>query len=525
MCLPLLVGLATTAPALAPAAPPIADTAFRARVAAWRAAREPAIVGELVELLSIPNLASDSVHIRRNAAFLVRQLERRGVRARLLESPGSPPAVYGELRTPGATRTVVFYAHYDGQPVDPARWATPPWTITLREGPLTPGRETRVLTMPPPGQRFDPEWRLFGRSASDDKAPIVAMLAALDALGDLGLRPSVNLKFFFEGEEEAGSRHIPEMLTRYRDLLRADLWLFGDGPVHQSRRPVIGFGVRGVMGVNLTVYGPLRPLHSGHYGNWAPNPNVMMAHLLASLRDDEGTILIDRFYDDVRPFSEAQKAALAAMPRMDEAIAADLQLGRTEGRGASLVELTSKPALNLSGLSGGRTGAAGANVIVPESNAYLDFRLVPDQRPERIRALLDAHLEKLGYLVVHQDPDSATRRTHPRIVKVTGDAGYPATATALDLPVSRAVIRAAEQALGEPVIVEPPLGGSLPLFAFQEILGVPLIMVPIVNHDNNQHAENENLRIRNLWDGIALYAGLVALLGRDPEWGQAPLAP
>jgi acetylornithine deacetylase/succinyl-diaminopimelate desuccinylase-like protein len=279
------------------------------------------------------------------------------------------------------------------------------------------------------------------------------------------------------------------------------------------------------MGVNLTVYGPLRPLHSGHYGNWAPNPNVMMAHLLASLRDDEGTILIDRFYDDVRPFSETQKAALAAMPRMDEAIAADLQLGRTEGRGASLVELTSKPALNLSGLSGGRTGAAGANVIVPESNAYLDFRLVPDQRPERIRALLDAHLEKLGYLVVHQDPDSATRRTHPRIVKVTGDAGYPATATALDLPVSRAVIRAAEQALGEPVVVEPPLGGSLPLFAFQEILGVPLIMVPIVNHDNNQHAENENLRIRNLWDGIALYAGLVALLGRDPEWGQTPLAP
>jgi acetylornithine deacetylase/succinyl-diaminopimelate desuccinylase-like protein len=274
------------------------------------------------------------------------------------------------------------------------------------------------------------------------------------------------------------------------------------------------------MGVNLTVYGPLRPLHSGHYGNWAPNPNVMMARIIASLRDEEGRILIDGFYDDVRPFSDAQRAALAAMPKVDPQMAAELQLGRTEGNGASLVELTSRPALNVSGLSGGRTGAAGSNVIVPESNAYIDFRLVPDQRPERIRAMLTAHLERLGYFVVRQDPDSLTRRAHPRIVKLTGDGGYPATATALDLPVSRAVVRAAELALGERIIVVPPLGGSLPLFSFQEILRTPLIMVPIVNHDNNQHAENENLRIRNLWDGIELYAGLLAKLGG--EWRAVP---
>jgi acetylornithine deacetylase/succinyl-diaminopimelate desuccinylase-like protein len=515
--LALTVGLVAP-PGGAQVRPP-SDTALRSRVAAWRAARETAIVGELTELLAIPNLASDAINIRRNAELIVRMLEKRGASARLLELPGSPPAVYGELRTPGATRTVVFYSHYDGQPVDPSRWATPPWQVTLRDGPIVPGRPSRVLGMPQGNQRFDPEWRIFARSASDDKSPIVAMLTALDALRDLDVAPSVNLKFFFEGEEEAGSTHIEDMLTRYRDLLQADLWLFGDGPVHQSRKPVISFGVRGVMGVNLTVYGPLRPLHSGHYGNWAPNPNVMMAHLLASLRDEEGKILIDGFYDDVRPFSEAQQAALAAMPRVDEQIAAELQLGRTEGLGASLVELTSRPALNLSGISGGRTGNAAANVIVPESNAYLDFRLVPDQRPERIRAMLEDHLRKLGYFVVRQDPDSATRRTHPKIVRIGGDGGYPATATPLDLPVSRAVIRAAELALGETIVVEPPLGGSLPLHSFQEILGAPLIMVPIVNHDNNQHAENENLRIRNLWDGIELYAGLVALLGREWKLG------
>ncbi len=506
--------------ALLAAAAQAPDTGFRARIDRWREARETAIVTELTELLSIPNLASDSVNIRRNAALIMRLLEKRGARTRLLEAPGSPPAVYGELLAPGATRTVVFYAHYDGQPVDPGRWVSPPWQVTLRDGPLVPGQTPKTLPMPAEGQRFDPESRLFARSASDDKSPIIAMLTALDALKDLGLTRSVNLKFFFEGEEEAGSQHIHDMLSLHKDLLKADLWLFCDGPVHQSRRPVIAFGVRGVMGVNLTIYGPLRPLHSGHYGNWAPNPNVMMAHLVASLRDEEGKILIDGFYDDVRPFSEAQKRALAAMPRMEDQLAAELELGRTEGNGASLVELVSRPGLNVSGLSGGQTGARSANVIVPESSAYLDFRLVPDQRPERIRSMLEAHFRKLGYFVVHDDPDSATRRAHPRIVKMTGDGGYPATSTALDLPVSRAVIRAAEEALGQPVIVEPPMGGSLPLFHFEEVLGVPLIMTPMVNHDNNQHAENENLRIRNLWDGIALYAGLVAKIGG--EWKVMP---
>ncbi len=526
MFLPLFLAISAVLPAAPPpsAAPAVPadpaaraapaqarDTTLRSRIAAWRMSREPAILAELAELLSIPNLASDPVNIRRNAEFLVRMLEKRGVAARLLEAPGSPPAVYGELRVPGAQRTVVFYSHYDGQPVDPTRWASPPWQVTLRDGPLLPGRPSRTLPMPGPGDRVDPEWRIFARSASDDKAPIVAMLTALDALRELNIQPSVNLKFFLEGEEEAGSAHIRDMLTRHKDLLTADLWLFGDGPVHQSRRPAVSFGVRGVTGINLTVYGPLRPLHSGHYGNWAPNPNVMMAHLLASLRDEEGNILIEGFYDDVRPFSEPQKAALAAMPRMDEQIAGELQLGRTEGKGAPLVELTSRPALNLSGLSGGRTGSGSANVIVPESNAYIDFRLVPDQRPERVRALLEAHLRKLGYHVVHQDPDSATRRAHPRIVKVSGEGGYPAMATPLDLPVSRAVIRAAELALGEKVVVKPALGGSLPLFHFQEILGTPLIEVPIVNHDNNQHAENENIRIQNLWDGIEIFASLMTM--------------
>ncbi len=516
MLLFLTALLAGHQPSAGPAIPQT-DSSLRARVAAWRAPREGAIVREFVQLLELPNLAADSVNIRKNAALVMRMLQRRGISARLLEAPGSPPAVYGELLTPGADRTVILYAHYDGQPVDSARWATPPWHPVLRDKALFDGGHE--IPFPADAARLDPEWRVYARSAGDDKASIVAILGALDALKALGVKPSVNLKFFFEGEEEAGSDHLRDMLTRHAALLKADLFLVGDGPVHQTRRPEITFGVRGVMGVQLTVYGPVRPLHSGHYGNWAPNPNVMLVRLLAGMRDDEGRILIDHYYDDVRPISAADRAAIAAMPAVEDQLLGELRVGRSEGAPALLAEQLLKPALNLSGISGGRTGSASANVIVPEATAYVDLRLVPDQRPERVHQLVEDHLLRKGFFIVHTDPDSATRREHPRVIKIVWGEGYPASRTALDLPVSRAMLAAARAALNEPIIAVPALGGSFGQFVFNEILGVPIIGTPIANHDDNQHAENENLRIRNLWDGIELYAGLIARLG--PEWRAA----
>ncbi len=516
----LLIAATTYQPFRAAVAQPPAvraDTSLRARVAAWRAAHEGEIFREYVELLAIPNLASDSVNIRRNAAAILRMLERRGVAARLLETPGSPPAVYGELSAPGATRTVVLYAHYDGQPVDPSRWVSPPWKPVLRDKALFAGGKD--IPFPATGARFDPEWRLYARSTGDDKGSIITQLAALDALRALGVRPSVNLKFFFEGEEEAGSTHLRDMLTRHAELLRADLWLMGDGPVNQTRRQQISFGVRGDMGLQLTVFGPSRPLHSGHYGNWVPNPDVMLVRLLASMRDEEGRILIDRYYDDVQPVSAADRAALATIPPVEEQLLGELRLGRSEGAPARLGEQILLPGLNFSGLSGGRTGSTAANVIVSEANAFIDIRMVPNQRPERVKDLIVEHLRKQGYFVVTSDPDSATRRAHRKIVKAAFSDGYPASRLALDLPVSRAVVEATSQAMGEPVITLPASGGSDGTYIFRDVLGTPLVGVPISNHDNNQHAENENMRMKNLWDGIELYAGLIARLG--PAWRTA----
>jgi acetylornithine deacetylase/succinyl-diaminopimelate desuccinylase-like protein len=495
------------------ALPSAAQDAARVRgaVRAYQQANDVHILRELADLVAIPNLANDSINIRRNARHLVQMLERRGATARLLETPGAPPAVYGELRTPGATRTVMFYAHYDGQPVDTTEWANHPWRPTLRTATLSEGGT--VIPLPTQPGTVQGEWRLYARSASDDKSPIVAFLAAMDALRGAGIRPSVNLKFYFEGEEEAGSDHLRDALTRHRDLLTADVWIFGDGPVHQSRKQQISFGVRGVMGVELTVYGPARALHSGHYGNWAPNPLVLMSHLIASMRDVDGRILIDGFYDDVDPSTRAEREAIAAAPAADSALRAELQLASTEANNARLMERIMLPALNVRGINGGGVDRLAANAVSTMARASIDFRLVPRQTPARVRSLVEAHARKQGYFIVTRDPTPEERRTHPRVLKLVWEDGYPASRADMSSAPSRAVIRATEMGTGEKVIVVPTSGGSLPLYHFTDVLGAPLVSVPIVNHDNSQHAANENLRLQNLFDGMQVFAAIIAHLG------------
>jgi acetylornithine deacetylase/succinyl-diaminopimelate desuccinylase-like protein len=500
---------------LAAAAARPAEPALRDSVRSWRAAHEKEIVRELEDLLALPNVATRVADVERNADRLTEMLARRGFAVqRLSAGEGTPPALYGELRVPGAQRTVVFYAHYDGQPVDQKGWLSDPFKPVLRTGPLGEGvKDVDLASVAGP---LDPEWRLYARSASDDKAPIVAMLAALDALRAAGRQPSVNVKLFLEGEEEQGSPHLREILQRYAPLLAADAWLLCDGPVHPTRRMQLFYGARGVAGLDLTVYGPIRPLHSGHYGNWAPNPAVMLVHLLASLRDEEGRILIPGFYDDVRPLTAAEKQAVAAMPAVEEGLEDELGLGRTEGNGARLEDQLMKPALNLRGLRAAEVGAAAANAIPTEAEASIDFRLVPDQTPEKVRQRVEDFLRGQGWFLADAPPDRQTRRAHPRIAHLRWSLDYPAARTDMSLPVSRAVAKVVTQAVGGPVVQAPMLGGSVPMYLFTETLKVPLIGVPIVNHDNNQHGINENLRLQNLWDGIEVFAALMAELGR--EW-------
>jgi acetylornithine deacetylase/succinyl-diaminopimelate desuccinylase-like protein len=474
------------------------------------AASGDSVMRELFTLLAVPNVASDSANIGRNAQLLMEMLRRRGATTRLLEGAG-PPAVYGELLTPGATRTVVFYAHYDGQPVVPSDWATSPWEPTLRTGTLGPNAPVTQI----PAGRTPDDWRIYARSASDDKSPIVAMLAALDALRAARISPGVNLRFFFEGEEEAGSLHLRQTFEQYRELLTGDLWIAADGPVHTTGLPQVIFGARGVVGLELTAYGPARPLHSGHYGNWAPNPAALIAELLASMRTADGEVRIAGFHDDVRPPTAAELAAADSLIRFEDELRRSLLLARTEASNAPLFRRLMLPALNIRGIRAGGVGASASNAIFPEAHASIDIRLVPGQRVDRVQAAVEAHIRAQGFTVLRTAPDSTTRGQTVRPIWLRWDPGYPAMRTDMSHPISRRVIALVKEATGRETLVLPSYGGSLPLYLVEEVLGAPLVIVPMVNADNNQHAANENLRVGNLWMGMELYSTLMAGLGRD----------
>ncbi len=497
---------------------PSTGTAARAAAREYRVRHESEILNEFSALLAMPNLASDSAGIRRNADYLVQMIGKRGfTNTRLLTVPGGPPAVYGERSVPGATRTLVLYAHYDGQPLDPRQWSSPPWSPVLRDKEIIAGG--KVIPLPPKGGRADPENRIYARSAGDDKASIMAILAGIDAMQASGTPQSVNLKVFFEGEEEASSAHLKQILEQYAPQLTADAWLFCDGPVHQSGRQQVLFGNRGVTAFELTVYGPTRALHSGHYGNWAPNPGVMLATLVASMRDDDGRIKVAGYYDDMRPITPAEHRAAAALPRFDPELRRALGLAHTEANDALLAERIMLPAFNLRGMRVGGVRETGSNTIATEAYASFDLRLVPGQVPAHVRTLVEAHVRKQGYWITHDSVTTAMRLAHARVARMEWTEGYPASRAPMDGPFGKAVIAALTDGAREAPLAIPTSGATGPTYLFEQVLRVPMIHLPIANYDDNQHAADENLRLQNLWDGIETYSALLAGIGHT--WGRA----
>ena len=473
----------------------------------WRQQHERAIVDEFVSLLAIPNIAADRVNIQRNAETIAAMMQKRGIAAKLVSVRGGNPVVFGEIKTPGATRTIVFYAHYDGQPLDPKEWVTPPFTPTLRDKQIE--RDGQVIPLPAAGKPFDPEWRMYARGSADDKAPIIAMLAAVDAIRAAGLKLKSNVKFAFEGEEEAGSVNLANTLEANKELFAGDVWLSCDGPLHQTRRQSITFGARGISTVDITVYGPRGELHSGHYGNWAPNPAMMLVQLLASMKDASGRVLVDHFYDGIEPFSETEKRAVAEAPDVDADLMREFWLGSTENAPKKLAELITLPSLNIRGMASSRVGNQASNVIPATATVTIDMRLVKGMDPRQTADRLLEHVRKQGFFVVDQEPNADVRRAHPKVAMIVRRNAENPHRVSMDLPISQEVIRTVESARG-PAVKIPTSGGTGPDVA-EQVLGMTEIGIPIGNHDNNQHSYNENLRLQNLWDGIELMAALLTM--------------
>ncbi len=445
--------------------------------------------------MEISDVAADPAGLRKNADYLLAQLQQRGVKAQLLTAPGLPaavpPVVYGELRTPGATQTIVFYAHYDGQPVTPSEWENgAPFKAVLKQ--------------------VDGEQRLYARAAADDKAAIFAQLTALSALQSAKTPLKANLRFVWEGEEEAGSAHLEEILTAHKDLIGGDVWLVCDGPVDQTRRQLLVFGARGDAHVQITVYGPDRALHSGHYGNWVPNPSMMLAQLLAGMKDPDGRVMIPHFYDGAKPLGPVEKAALAAAPVNDEMLKKEFALGATSGGGRRLLELYTEPTLEVAGLSAGQTGAHATNSIAQTAVANLDLRLVVGIDASVQQQRVVDYVKAQGYFVTSAEPTREERLAHAKVARIELNVGENASRTPMDLPIAAKVIQTVESVRGKTVLL-PTSGATVPMDTMERASGSPTIMVPIANHDDNQHAADENLRLKNLWDGVETMAALMAM--------------
>lgn len=482
---------------------------LESQVERYRITHEAQIIGELDELTRIKSVAAEPAGLIAAADRLQALLQERGFDTQQLSvGPGVPPLVFGELKSRGARRTVLFYAHYDGQPVTPSEWRSDPYIPIMRSG-IDPGaHDIDWKRARPP---FDPEWRFFGRAVSDDKASIVTFLAAFDALKASGRRPSVNIKVAWEGEEEAGSKHLADVLGMNQSRFAADLCFIGDAPIHQSGRQMLYFGARGTLGLEATIYGPMRALHDGHYGNWAPNPAAMAAVLIAQMRDDEGRILIPGFSDDVRPLTTAEQEAIGHLPSVEDRLKQEFGLGRSEGNEGLIASLM-RPALNIRGIRSGQVGAAAANAIPVDATISIDFRLVPDQTPQAVRTKVEGFLKSKGWIIVADEPDLPTRMAHPRIIRLQWGSGYPAYRSDMSTPVAKAAVATASKAAKYPVAILPMMGASVPIYLFADLLNVPVIGLPIVNFDNNQHAANENQRLQNLWDGVQTYAAMMGSL-------------
>jgi acetylornithine deacetylase/succinyl-diaminopimelate desuccinylase-like protein len=463
---------------------------LRTSVNGYITQHRPAIVSELSALLAIPNVASDRPNIRRNADFLQRMLTSHGLRAEILETDGNP-LVFAQTAPQPNLPTVLFYCHYDGQPVDRKKWTqSDPWEPIMR------------------GEGNDA--RIYARSASDDKAPIVGLLAANDALTAIGLPRTVNVKLILDGEEEASSPSLVPAIGRYQDRLRADVMVILDGPGHPSGRPTIAYGARGLVTADLTVYGPKAGVHSGNYGNWIPNPAMRLAALIASMKDDRGRVTVAGYYDSVPPLTAADTAILDAVPGEDSRMLSAFGVAAPEAAFPRLQYALQYPTLNVRGLVSAFVGENARTIIPDRATAALDLRLVKETSADDLIAKLRAHIERQGYRLVDSDPDDATRATYGKLARLAVDREQlKPFRTPVEDPRARAVVASLTRTFGQPPVQLRTLGGSVPIAPFIEALGFPAILMPIVNFDNNQHEENENLRLGTFFDGIVTIAAVL----------------
>lgn len=468
---------------------------------------------EWVEVLAIPNVSAAPADIQRNTNWFEQAFKRRGYRTRQLPNNGKPMLFAEAPNAKDTKSTVLFYAHIDGQPVTPSEWnQESPWKPTLKQ--KTPdGRWMELPIERLYDAKVDPEWRLFARSSSDDKAPILMLLAAIDALQAAGVEPAINVKVLLDTEEEVSSPSLGTVIRENLAFLKCDDLVVLDGPMHPSNRPTLVFGNRGIARATLTVFGPRQELHSGHYANYVANPAMRLAQLMASMKDEDGRVTVKHYYDGIALDDRARRV-MAAVPDDEPALRKRLGVAETEKVGGNYQEAMQYPSLNIRGIKSADVGGKARTIIPDHATAEIDMRTVPETPPERLFDLLKGHVTAQGYHLVEGEPTDDDRARYPKLASLMmgkGSSSGTAVRTDLDSPIGVWLREAMKRAHGADPIEIRMMGGTVPTGVAVGALKVPFAIVPLVNADNSQHSFDENMRIGNYLDGILTLEAILRL--------------
>ena len=418
----------------------------------------------LFDLLRQPSISAQNTGIVECAELLHGMLEGSGIEASIIPTDGHP-VVYGEVSSGDEEAfTILFYGHYDVQPPEPLElWDSEPFEPTVRDG------------------------RIYARGAGDNKGQLIAHVLAVRAFLEVAGAVPVNVKFVFEGEEESGSPQLPAFVEGHRELLEADLVYTSDGGYDDTGRPVVCFGVRGMLAVELEANGAKSDLHSGNRGNVVPNPAWILVDLLHTMRDADSGVKIEGFYDDVREPTPAEGQLAATMPFDRESFLKVMGLRKSPVKDSKdyARRLMFEPTLNIAGFTSGYGGEGIKTIIPSKATLKMDMRLVADQEPKDIYEKFVRHVK-----------EHAPEVTVKHLGEMRPSRSSPETVS------SRLVVETVAKARGKAPVVKPSLGGSLPDSVWTRTLGVPSVLVPYANPDENNHGPNENLELEAFFAGI-----------------------
>jgi acetylornithine deacetylase/succinyl-diaminopimelate desuccinylase-like protein len=452
-------------------------------------------------LVSIPNLPENKENMLKNVDWVTKEFKSLNFKVTSLESP-TLPVLFAEKSYNENFKTILFYFHLDGQPVNPKMWnQDDPFVPELKAQAENGDWET--IAWSKLDETINDDWRIFARSAADDKAPIIMILSALEILQQQKQEPTFNIKIVIDLEEEYSSEGFLSTLDKYKDVYASDYFIIMDGPAHSSNKPTLTYGCRGIATCTITTYGSKLPQHSGHYGNYVSNPVFTLSHLLSSMKSESGKVLIKDYYEGIEITSEIN-ALLESVPDNKAEIDKNLGINKPEDVGANYQEALQYPSLNVRQIETSWKGDKPKTIIPEIAMANIDVRLVIETDGAEQLEKIKKHIEGQGFLVLDRDPTDEERLNNSKIVKFTADKGVNAFRTDINSKFGSQLKEAIKETFRETPVIIRTMGGTVPIIPAIKVLNVPAIIVPMVNMDNNQHNPNENIRIGNIRQGIKI---------------------